>query len=53
MPLVPVIFDWVLGLTLEPTGRRGFAVCGVGTELRAESGAGDTDVIDTELVIIL
>lgn len=53
MPLVPVSLDWVLALMLEPRGRRGFAVWDVGTVLVAEMGAGDVDVIDTELVRIL
>lgn len=51
IPLVPVSLDGVPGLTLEPRGRREPAVCGF--ELAADEGAGTTDVIDTELVIIL
>ncbi len=53
MPLVPVSLDWVLGLMLEPRGRSGLPVWGVGTELGAERGAGDMDVMDIELVMIL
>lgn len=53
MPFAPLALDWVLGLMLVPRGRRGLAVWGVVTELEAERRAGDTDVIDIELVIIL
>lgn len=53
MPLVPVSLDWVLGLTLEPIGRSGLATWGVETELGTERGAGDMDVMDIELVMIL
>lgn len=51
--MVPVNLDWVLGLTLEPRGRRGLVVWGVGTELGAERGAEDMEVKDTELAMIL
>lgn len=53
MPLVPVSLDWVLGFTLEPTGRSGLATGGVETEIGAEIEAEDIEVMDIELFMIL